>query len=177
MKYISMLRGINVSGQKVIKMTDLMSLYESLGFKNVVTYIQSGNVIFETPTKTQNKLKGQLEKAIRRKYNFHVPVVIRTKSEMNKIVINIPFNKLNPTEDGTKVLITFLSQKPNEINLSTIQQYVKSPEKLIVIDKEVYLHCPNGYGKSKLTNIFLEKKLEVEATTRNWKSVIKLNEL
>ena len=85
-------------------MADLKSLYELLGYKNVITYIQSGNVIFETPTKTQNKLKGQLEKAIKRKYNFHVPVVIRTKSEMNKIITNIHFNKLNPTEDGTKVM-------------------------------------------------------------------------
>ena len=175
--FIALFRGINVGGRNKLLMRELVNILENIGLQNVRTYIQSGNVIFDTPTKTSAKLKGQLEKAIRRKYNFNVPVVIRTKRELAKIITNIPFNKLNPTEDGAKVLVTFLSETPEEINSSNIQQYVKLPEKLIVKDKEIYLHCPNGYGKSKLTNNFLEKKLVVQATTRNWKSVIKLWEL
>jgi uncharacterized protein (DUF1697 family) len=80
-------------------------------------------------------------------------------------------------EDGTKVLVTFLSSKPSEVRVVDIQKYVVAPEKLVVRGKEVYLYCPNGYGKSKLSNTFLEHKLGVEATTRNWKSIHKLHEL
>jgi uncharacterized protein (DUF1697 family) len=82
MKYISILRGINVSGQKKINMTDLKSLYELLGFQNVVTYIQSGNVIFDAEVTNKTDLKARIEKTIEEKYEFHVPVEIRTNHEM-----------------------------------------------------------------------------------------------
>lgn len=177
MKYISILRGINVSGQKKIKMADLKSLYELLGFKNVVTYIQSGNVIFDVETKNITELKATIEQTIQEKYGFHVPVAIRTNQEIADIIRNSPFGSVNLAKDGAKILVTFLSSKPAEANISSIQQYVASSEKLFVIEKEAYLYCPNGHGKSKLSNIFLERKLGVEATTRNWKSVHKLYEL
>ena len=176
-KYISILRGINVSGQKKIKMTDLKALYESLDFQNVVTYIQSGNVIFDTLVDSMDDLKITIEKAIEEKYKFHVPVEIRTNHEIENIIRNCPFGSVNLVENGTKVLVTFLSSEPQEVMASDIQKYVVAPEKLVVRGKEVYLHCPNGYGKTKLSNTFIEKKLKVEATTRNWKSVHKLHEL
>lgn len=177
MKYITLLRGINVSGQKKIKMLDLKSLYESLGFRNVVTYIQSGNVIFESNDKNKTDLKTKIEGAIDRKYKFRVPVEIRTKLEFENIIKNNPFGPVDMVDEGTKVLVTFLRSKPNKVKVSNILKYVVSPEKLVVKGKEVYLYCPNGYGKSKLSNTFLENKLGVEATTRNWKSVHKLYEL
>jgi len=177
MKYISILRGINVSGQKKIKMLELKLLYESLGFQNVVTYIQSGNVIFDAKEKNKTDLKTNIEDAIDKKYKFHVPVEIRTKREFENIIKNSPFGSVDLVEEGTKVLVTFLCAKPNKNKVSNILKYVVSPEKLVVKGKEVYLYCPNGYGKSKLSNTFLEKKLGVEATTRNWKSVLKLFEL
>ncbi len=177
MKYISILRGINVSGQKNIKMGDLKSLYESLDFQNVMTYIQSGNVIFDASKNNKNDLKTKLEEAIEEKYNFHVPVEIRTNREIGDILNNCPFSSVDLLEYDTKVLVTFLSSKPSAVRASDIQKYVIAPEKLVLRGKEVYLYCPNGYGKSKLSNIFLEHKLEVEATTRNWKSVHKLYEL
>jgi len=177
MKYISILRGINVSGQKKIKMLELKLLYESLGFTNVVTYIQSGNVIFEARGKNKSDLKTIIEEAIEKKYKFYVPVEIRTNREMESIIKNCPFGAVDLEVDGTKVLVTFLGAKPDNVNVATVLSYVVSPEKLIVKGKEVYLYCPNGYGKSKLSNTFLENKLGVEATTRNWKSVHKLYEL
>ena len=177
MKYISILRGINVSGQKKIKMGDLKSLYELLGFQNVVTYIQSGNVIFDATVNNKADLKAKIEEAIEGKYKFHVPVEIRTNGEIENIIKNSPFGAVDLVEDGTKVLVTFLSSKPSEVKVSDIQKYVVEPEKLVVSGKEVYLYCPNGYGKSKLSNTFIESKLGIEATTRNWKSVHKLYEL
>ena len=177
MTYISILRGINVSGQKKIKMADLKLLYESLGFENVVTYIQSGNVLFDTKSKSKTDLKSTIEAAIEKQFKFHVPVTLRTKTDFEKIIKNLPFKSIDVEKDGTIVLVTFLSEKPSKIKLSDIQQYVKPPEKLVVNDKEVYLYCPNGYGKSKLSNNFIENKLSVEATTRNWKSIHKIAEL
>jgi len=177
MKYISILRGINVSGQKKIKMADLQLLFESLGFENVVTYIQSGNVIFDSTAKNNIDLRLIIEKAIKKKYKFHVPVIIRTKTEFEKVIKNLPFNSIDLERDGTIVLVTFLAEKPSKVKQTEILQYVKSPEKLVLNNKEVYLYCPNGYGKSKLSNNFIGNKLCVEATTRNWKSVHKLVEL
>jgi uncharacterized protein (DUF1697 family) len=177
MRYISILRGINVSGQKKIKMADLKSLYESLGFQNVVTYIQSGNVIFDANVQIKSDIKARIEKAIDTKYKFHVPVEIRTNHEIGDIIKNHPFGSVDLAEDGAKVLVTFLSSEPSEIKISDIQKYVTPPEQLVVREKEVYLYCPNGYGKSKLSNTFLESRLGVEATTRNMKTVHKLYEL
>lgn len=175
MKYISLLRGINVSGQKKIKMTDLKYLYERLGFQDVATYIQSGNVIFKAENHTD--LNQRIEKAIQKQYSFHVPVEIRTSREMSSIIKNCPFGSRNSDEDGTKILITFLSAEPSQENLATLRPHVIDPEKLLLKGKEIYLYCPNGYGKSKLSNTFLEQKLKVGATTRNWKTVNKLHEL
>jgi len=177
MKCISMLRGINVSGQKKIKMLDLKLLYESLGYGNVVTYIQSGNVIFDANEKNRFSIKKRIEEAIEQKYKFNVPVEIRTQREFKDIISNSPFGTVDLAEEGTKVLLTFLSKVPDKDKLADVLSYVVLPEKLVVKGQEVYLYCPEGYGKSKLSNTFIEKKLGVEATTRNWKSVCKLYEL
>lgn len=176
-KYISILRGINVSGQKKIKMADLKSLYELQGFHNIVTYIQSGNVIFDATVKDKTDLKTTIEKAIEKKYKFHVSVEIRTNNEIENIIKNCPFGSVDLVEDGTKVLVTFLSSNPTRAKVADVMKYVFAPEKLFIRGKEVYLYCPNGYGKSKLSNTFLENKLGIEATTRNWKSIHKLYEL
>lgn len=158
-------------------MLDLKLLYESLGFQDVVTYIQSGNVIFEASDKNVSNIKTLIEKAIEKKYKFYVPVEIRTNREIENIIKNSPFGAVDLAKDGTKVLVTFLGAKPDKVKVSTVLDCVISPEKLVVKGKEVYLYCPSGYGKSKLSNTFLENKLGVEATTRNWKSVHKLYEL
>ncbi len=176
-KYISILRGINVSGQKKIKMADLKSTYENLGFQNVVTYIQSGNVIFNAERQSRIELVSTIEALIEETYHFHVPVQIRTNSEFESIIQGCPFGAVDIDRDGTKVLVTFLSSAPEETAIAGIQEYVAAPEKLVIIGTEVYLYCPNGYGKSKLSNVFVEKKLGVEATTRNWKTVLKLYQL
>ena len=176
-KYISMLRGINVSGQKKIKMTDLKSLYESLGFDNVQTYIQSGNVIFESSILDVEKLKRNIEQNIEKTFGFSVSVIIRSNDEFESIINRNPFIGQRSTEDDTKLLVTFLTDAPPESIANAIQQFVTKPEALEVRGKEIYLHCPNGYGKSKLSNSFLERKLGVTATTRNWKTVKKLYEL
>ena len=177
MDYISILRGINVGGQKSIKMNGLVSLYESLGFQNAVAYIQSGNVVFNAAGTIASAVREKIETAIQEKYKFHVAVEIRTHQQVGDIIQNCPFGNVDLDNDGTKVLVTFLSEKPQNAKVAEVQKYVNEPEQLVVRDTEVYLFCPNGYGKSKLSNVFLEQKLGVEATTRNCKTICKLFEL
>jgi len=177
MKFISLLRGINVSGQKAIKMSDLKSLYQEIGFQNVVTYIQSGNVVFDAESTNSSSAKKKIQSAIESKYHFQVPVEIRTNHQISKIIEACPFDSIDLAENGTKVLLTFLSDSPLKKNIDELMKHVIGPDQLIINGKAVYLYCPNGYGKSKLSNNFLEKRLGVDATTRNWKTVQKLYEL
>jgi len=177
MTYISILRGINVSGQKKIKMLELKALFESLGFQNVITYIQSGNVIFDVDDNDKTHVKTIIEELIVKRFSFHVPVIMRTKKEFENLIKACPFHPVDSDKDGTKVLVTFLDTQPVKDKLKNLLSHVVLPEKLVHKGNEIYLHCPNGYGKSKLSNTFIENKLKVDATTRNWKSVLKLSEL
>jgi len=178
MRYVSMLRGINVSGQKKINMTDLKSLYEDSGFEHVVTYIQSGNVVFNIQEKKLKKnIEKTIEAAIQTQYGFDVPVLIRTHDEISRVIQHCPFTSIDFEKEGSKILVTFLSSTPSVEAVKNIQPYVAASESLFVDGKEIYLHCPEGYGRSKLSNAFFEKKMDVVATTRNWKTVCKLHEL
>ncbi len=174
---ISILRGINVSGQKKIIMSELTALYESLALKNVTTYIQSGNVVFKTDLKLSDEQFAQkIEQAIFEKYNFHVPVIIRTAEEIKHIITTNPF--LKEKEINTdKLHVSFLSAMPGPATLEKIKTYDYPPDRFYISGKEVYLYCPESYGETKLSNKFFENKLQVTATTRNWKTVNKLLEM
>jgi uncharacterized protein (DUF1697 family) len=175
--FISILRGINVSGQKKILMADLKELFEGLHFKNVTTYIQSGNVVFKSDAKISDiQLAEKIEKAISAKYNFEVPVIIRTKEELEKIISQNPFAK-EKNIDLKKLHITFLSTTPAKEKAEQIKEVNFSPDQFIIKGKEIYLHIPNSYGETKLSNKFFENKLKVSATTRNWNTVNKLFEM
>ena len=174
--YISLLRGINVSGQKKVKMAELKVLYESLGLEDVATYIQSGNVIFKDD-RDAPALKSCLEQNIEQHFSFHVPVEVIPHHEFMKVNNQLPFDDINLEQDGTKVLITFLSELPQATLIEKLMSYVKAPEQLVIKEKVIYLHCPNGYGKTKLSNNFIENKLKVTATTRNLKTIAKLSSL
>lgn len=174
--YISILRAINV-GQKKILMTDLKSLYEELKFKEVTTYIQSGNVIFKTDKKIPDQaLAKKIEQAIAKKYHFDVPVIIRTVDEMKKTIAANPFLKQRGI-NLEKLHVTFLAENPEQANVKNIQDLDYKPDKFNIMGKDIYLYCPNGYGITKLSNGFFENKLGVTATTRNWRTVNILAEL
>ena len=175
--FISILRGINVSGQKKILMADLKTLYENLKFKDVVTYIQSGNVVFKASEKLSNQdLASLIEKAILKQYKFDVPVIVRNADELKNIISTNPFVK-EKNINIEKLHVTFLAEIPTQINLDSLKNTHYPPDKFIVIDKEVFLYCPDSYGETKLSNKFIETKLKVSATTRNWKTINKLVEI
>ena len=171
--YISILRGINVSGQKKIMMKDLTALYEVMGFKNVVTYVQSGNVIFDCNKIKTASISKKIETKIFETYNFYVPVIIRTVDEMQSVLTNNPYLKKSSTEE-IGLHVTFLAEHPTQVQIDKTNEFNFAPDKFMISGNEVYLYCPISYGNSKLSNNFFENKLNVRATTRNWKTVNEL---
>ena len=174
--YVTILRGINVSGQKKIRMADLSKLYESLGLTNVHTYIQSGNVVFESVQGKPGKLVRDIEQAIRKKYGFDVPVLVRTGAEIRDAIRVNPFLKETGI-NASKLHLTFLEQAPEKSAVRKFDPGSLGQDRYSIKDANVYLYCPGGYGKTRLSNTFLEKQLGVRATTRNWKTVNVLNDL
>ncbi|MEN9609484.1 MAG: hypothetical protein RLZZ628_298 [Bacteroidota bacterium] len=171
--YISMLRGINVGGHRKIRMADLKILYENLGFKEVLTYIQSGNVIFQTETVMDTfLLTQQIEKVIAATYPFSVPVLVRTQAEWDNLLISNPFLAAEALS-MENMYVTFLDELPNSLLLDKIKNLDYPSEPFIILGKDIYLYTAD-YGKTKLSNSFFENKLKVRATTRNWKTIQQL---
>ncbi|HML06403.1 MAG TPA: DUF1697 domain-containing protein [Methanobacterium sp.] len=173
MKYIALLRGINVGGKKRIKMADLVEALEPLGLENVKTYLQSGNVIFEYDSIDSDEIARNIEDKISQTFGISVNVIIRTESELERVINTNPFIK-KPNIELDKLHVTFLKELPDFIALDLNKS---ENEKFEVIDREIYLYLPNGYGRTKLTNNIFEKKLKTTATTRNWKTTNKLFEM
>jgi uncharacterized protein (DUF1697 family) len=173
---ISMLRGINVSGQKTIRMAELKTIYESLGYTRVTTYVQSGNVVFDCADQDVSALSGSLEKEIARRFGFSVGVIVRHSADFGRVIASNPF-VTHRNEDPQKLHVTFLASLPSAVALNNLKGPVDTTDEYFLSGTEIYLFCPNGYGKTKLSNSFFEKKLSVLATTRNWKTVTALYSL
>lgn len=171
--YITILRGINVSGQKLLKMEALRKIFTDLKFENVRTYIQSGNVIYTSQTTNINFLNEQISKAIENTFGFHVPIITLTRNELKTAIRLNPFLK-DETFEHSYFHITFLANTPTSESIETIKKLNFNEDKIEINGKVIYLYCPDGYGNSKLTNAFLEKKLNTIATTRNWKTTNEL---
>lgn len=171
--YIALLRGINVSGQKIIKMTDLKDLFQSLGFHEVQTYIQSGNVVFRADAAKTTDIESLIMEAITARYGFSVEVFVMTGADLNKIIEVNPY----PDAEGNKLYITFFHDAPTEIPFEELDKVKAVSEVYLFTANVFFLYCPNGYGLTKLSNPFLEKKLKTSATTRNLNTVLKLCEM
>jgi uncharacterized protein (DUF1697 family) len=171
--YIAILRGINVSGHKMIKMDALREMFGKLKFKKVRTYIQSGNVIFDSRIGNTKEQEKRIANEIKQTFGFDVPVIVKELGEWKDIVSKNPFiNKRK--EDTAKLHVTFLSEEPESVHLSKMKEVKFEHDEFILSEKAIYLFCPNGYGNTKLNNTFFENKLKVNATTRNWKTVNEL---
>ena len=174
--YIALLRGINVSGQKMIKMADLKSLLEKQSFSNIQTYLQSGNVVLESNLEDKHEISSIIQSAINQSYGFDVPTLVLTTTELEMIVHHPPFlqqDELNPAYFH----VTFLGSHPKDIDEEVISAKRSATEQISFSPQAIYLYCPDGYGKTKLHNGFLEKQTKVIATTRNWKTCLQLMKL
>jgi uncharacterized protein (DUF1697 family) len=172
--YIAILRGINVSGQKMIKMSELKKVFEELSFTNVKTYIQSGNIIFDAEMQNDQVLQQLIYDAVLKTFSFTVPIIILENKELKVIQEQNPFLS-SRSEEITKLHVTFLDTIPKKELIGQLKEKAQFLSGEWIIDgKTIYLFCPDGYGKTKLSNNFFENKLKVTATTRNWKTVNEL---
>ena len=156
-------------------MEALKELMQSLDFKNITTYIQSGNVVFQSKNMNSfkesvtNDLSEKISSAIEKQFGFEVPVITMTLEDLSTALNSNPFLK-DKKKESAYMHITFLSSAPKPELFEAINQPNYLPDEITIIDKCVYLYCPLGYGNTKLHNTFLENKLKVKATTRNLKT-------
>jgi uncharacterized protein (DUF1697 family) len=174
--YISMLRGINVGGHKRIKMDQLRKSFEALGFEQVKTYIQSGNVVFKTGKLSTLKLSTRIGEAILRDFGFPVSVISRSSDEMAATIERNPF--LNQRGiDQERLHVTFLSAAPAPAALKKLADLTKAPDQFRGSDEELYFYLPNGVSQSVLMKSPVDRILAAVTTTRNWKTVNSLHQM
>ncbi len=173
-RYVAFLRGINVSGQKIIKMELLKNIFVSAGYQNVVTYIQSGNVVFNSDIVDNQILRSHIERQIKEGTGHDVVTIVKRLKEVQGAIERMPFTV---TEEVAKhAHIMFLSQPPDPSSIELLRPWLLEGEQIELAGSELYLMTP-AYGKTKLSNAFIEKKLGVSSTARNWLTVNRVVEL
>ena len=170
--FVAMLRGINVTGHNIIPMEQLRSHCAALGLKNLKTYVQSGNIVFDAKETPEHWAKA-IEGMIKKKFTFDVPVIVRTEAEMEAVFKANPFLEQKGV-DAARLYVSFLSDLPGKEGLKALASVAAAEDRFESVGHEIYLYCPGGYGNTKLSNNLVEKKLGTRATTRNWNTVGKL---
>ena len=171
--YIALLRGVNVGGKNKILMAELRELFEVIGLLNVKTYIQSGNIVFTSKEKSCSQLEIQIKDAIQSRFNLDVPVLVKTKSDLQQVFNDCPFSE----DKKQKSYFSMLYQVPNENLINEASKIKYENEEIVLASNCVYFYSSIGYGKTKYNNNFFERKLKVTATARNYKTMVKLLDL
>jgi uncharacterized protein (DUF1697 family) len=174
--YVAMIRGINVGGNKLIKMDQLRKSLEAKGFEQVKTYIQSGNVVFKAAKLSSTAVARKIEAVIVKDFGFSASVISRTRDEMSTVIANNPFLKM-PGIDPAKLHVAFLSDTPAPASLKKLAELTRLPDQASCVGKEVYLYLPNGVSQSSLWKTPLDRVLSVVTTMRNWKTVNTLHRM
>ncbi len=175
MTYILLLRGINVSGQKLIKMEYLREQFAAWGYTNVRTYIQSGNVIFDSTEKKEQVLYKKISAQLHKALGYGVEIFLRNVSEIAEVVKQNPFTDSHP-DDKMALYVSFLAEVPTEENRKKLEGLSDELNRYIIINREVYCFISKHERNAKTiySNNWLEKKLGMPATARNWNTVNKL---
>jgi len=174
--YLALLRGINVGGRNKIKMADLRALIAQLGLQDVMTYIQSGNVLFRSEDLSEEKLQRAIEEKIREVYQYEVKAMVILFSEWEHAYQNNPF--LDAQDKALKFLhLSYLSEVPDKEKYQILAQTISGEDEIALGYQCIYLFAPGSYSRSKFTNDYIEKKLGLRATARNWRTVSKLLEM
>ena len=172
MRYIALLRGINVGGNTMLKMAELKATFESVGFANVVTYINSGNLAFDTRKTSEAALVEKVEKGIESRFGKHVPVMVREQDEINRILGNNPYE--GDYESHKEMHVLFLKEEMPKEKIDQLLAAAPQRERFSVQGREIYCHLQMGVADSLLGKRYIEQKLEVVYTGRNWRTVEKL---
>ena len=174
-QYVALLRSVNIGGYGRIPMTELRASFDKLGYADVTTYIQTGNVLFSTPSKSESKIVNTIEERLDEDFGESPAVILRNVPELLRIGKASPYARAgaNPARHH----VTFLATAPSKAVLSALELPRSGQDELVVDGREVYVHTPNGYAETKYTGSFIERRLGVVSTTRNWNTVTKLCEL
>jgi uncharacterized protein (DUF1697 family) len=175
MRYVALLRGINVGGNTMIKMAELKTTFENLGFKNVVSYINSGNLAFDTAKASEEKICTKIEKAIEKDFGKDIPVMIREQSAIGEVLKKNPFH--GAFESHKHMHVLFMKEKMPNDKAAQLKAAATGTEKFEIVDREIYALLKDGVADSLLGKGFIDKKLKVATTGRNWRTIEKLAEL
>jgi len=151
-------------------MTELSQLFITLGFRDAKTYIQSGNVIFGNPGNLSAALSEDIEKAILARFNLTISVMTRTSGELRKLISSNPYSD-EPGFDPAKNAVIFLREKLTDEQIKKVADIDFPPDRFTISGSEIFIYCPNGFGKTKLYTGFFEKKMGIVGTARNWKTI------
>ena len=173
--HVALLRGINVGGRNKVPMADLREVVTSLGHTGVSTYIQSGNVLFSADTAAVAKLPAVVGKKIVTRFGFEVPIVVRSQRELAAVARAHPFG--GDGVDVSILAVMFLGDKPSAKQIATLDPARSPRDQFVVRGREIFVHCPTGFAKTKLTNAWFDSRLATVSTARNWRTVLKLDEL
>ena len=174
--FLSLFRGINVGGNHKVKMADLKELHEALGLRDVLPYIQSGNVVFKSDDTDAGQIQKQIEDSFAARFGFRSEVIVRTSDELSAIIEKNPFQG-QPDKESNWIAVMFLATPPDIAAQEALLQTYVGPEEIFFSGKEMYIYYTNGIGRSKLSHSFIEKKLKTGGTARNWNTILKLQEL
>ncbi|MCL2115658.1 MAG: DUF1697 domain-containing protein [Methanobrevibacter sp.] len=176
MKYVAFLRGINVGKNKLILMDDLKVLFSKMGFTKVKTYLRSGNIIFESDDLNIDELSDKISNNIEEFFGFYVDCFIKSENEINSLIKNNPYDNNLSEEIYLSIFKEDINEKLSKELIDEFKNLVTNDE-FVIAEKEIYLLCRSKYHKTKFNNNFFESKLENIATTRNWKTMIKIKHL
>jgi uncharacterized protein (DUF1697 family) len=172
-RFIGLLRGINVGGHKKVAMADLLALLKRLDFDDARTLLQSGNLVFRTVGKTASQLERLLESEVLERLGLETKFFVRSEEEWKAMVAANPFTR-EAKSDPARLAVVFLERAPEVENVKELQAAIKGRETLRAGGRHLYIVYPDGMGTSKLTNAVIEKKLAMRGTARNWNTVLKL---
>jgi uncharacterized protein (DUF1697 family) len=174
-RHVLLLRGVNVGGKNRLPMTALVALMEDAGAGDVRTYVQSGNAVFEASVGKAGGIARAVEDGLARRLGLTIPVVLRSASELAKVVSANPF--LRAGGDEKELHVVFLAQAPSRAKAARLDHERSPGDSFVLRGKDLYLRLPNGVARTKLTNAYLDKTLGTVSTARNWRTVLALHAL
>lgn len=170
--HVALLRGINVGGKNMLPMKDLAAMFTAAGATDVQTYIQSGNVVFRAGAASAKRMPALVTAAIAAKFGYQIPVVTRTAAEFVAVLAANPF--LKRAADPRALHVAFLADTPTAAQAAALDPKRSVPDEFALRGRDLYLYLPNGAGRTKLTNAYLDRTLGTISTGRNWNTVQKL---
>ena len=173
--HVALLRGINVGGKNLLPMTELAALFEAAGCAGVRTFIQSGNVLLAAPAAVARRLPERIGSLIEERHGLRVPVVLRTAAELRRVAAGHPLSQAGA--DPRFLHVAFLAAAPDRAAVARLDPARSPPDAFAVVGRDVYLSLPNGAGRTRLTNDYLDRTLGTTSTLRNWNTVRKLAEI